>query len=126
MSAENSTLPSSLTGALSISVMIWLAGSLGSTEKKAFPTMRSYGPVLPNGLPASTSVRSETSSRSSPAETIVQAQSIRIPVRRNMEILEHTGDPALHERSGLGGEAVPAFELVELHVIGAQAQALGV
>src|SRR5581483_1746492 len=126
MSAENSTLPSSLTGALSMSVMIWLAGSLGSTAKYALPTMRSYGPVLPNGRPLRTSVRSETSTRNSAAERIGQTQKNSIPVRFNMETLKHTRDPPLHEGSGLGGEAVAALKLVELDVVGPQSQAVGI
>ena len=43
-----------------------------------------------------------------------------------MQILEHTRDPLLHEGSGLGGKAVPAFEHVELDFIGAQAETLGI
>lgn len=43
-----------------------------------------------------------------------------------MEILEHTRDPLLHQGSGFGREAVPAFERAELDVTGAQAEALGI
>src|SRR5207249_4470991 len=98
------------------SVMIWLAASFGSTAKNALPTIRSYGPVLPNGWPSSTSVRSETSRRRNPAESIGQTQRRSMPARLSMGILEHTRDPLLHERSGFGRKTVPALEHMELHV----------
>src|SRR5438132_1112584 len=109
-----------------MSVMIWLAASFGSTAKYALPAIRSYGPVLPNGWPSSTSVRSETSRRRNTAEAIGQTQRRSIPARLSMEILEHTRDPLLHERPRLGGKAVPALEHVKLHVAGVEPQPLGV
>src|SRR5262245_1224376 len=109
-----------------MSVMIWLAPSFGSTAKYALPMIRSYGPVLPKDWPSSTSVRSETSRRRNAAESIGQRQRKSIPARLSMGILEHTRDPLLHERAGLGRKPVPAFEHMELHVRRVQPEPFGI
>jgi hypothetical protein len=54
MSAENSTLPAALRGALSRSKTTSLCGLCGSTSKYAVPVSFSYAPRSPNGAPPAT------------------------------------------------------------------------
>ena len=52
MSVEYSTMPRELTGARSMSVMMALRGSFGSSSPKAMPRSFSYWPTLPKERPS--------------------------------------------------------------------------
>src|SRR5436190_16464716 len=102
-SAENSTLPAALRGALSTSAMMRFAGTAGSTAKWIVPAIFSYGPAGPNVIPPARSLRDATSMRTTSAETGAAASAKRSNAFDNLAAVANIAAPFKSDKSGGSG-----------------------